>query len=224
MTVDILTSVAALLGAIAWPSVAVFAALTFRREIVDLVRRIRKGGGAEFDPPLQQIASSSTVLTASRSETALAISQVASNTLQAFPRTPATAAWEETLKNWDVIKGVESPTEREQVMLRLLARAMVVGQFERVDASIWKSQLSLLTHLNGHAAGESPDTVKTHFYDPATVQFPTWYSNYTFESWLSFLTNAGMLTLANARVAITADGREYLTWRVQQARPDRPGG
>lgn len=219
-----ITAIAEVLRAVAWPGVAVVAAIFFRKEVAELARRLRKGGGAEFDPPQQVASTPNTLLPAAGGGSAdLAISKTTSDALGALPKTPATERWETTIASWDVLKNAQHPSEREQLLLRLAARAIVVNGFERADGYIWRSQLLFLSHLSGRSS-VTADYARTQFYEPAAKQFPSWYENYSFEAWLGFLLRAGFISVENASVAITADGREYLTWRIQQARPDKAAG
>ena len=217
-------AVADILRAIAWPAVAVVAGVYFRREIRDLARRLRKGGGAEFDPLPQATSGPANPLLPPGGSAASAISRAANTTLEAFPRTPATVNWEAWLVQSDALREVAAPDEREKVLLRMLARAMLVNQFEQTEGSIWASQLDLLAYLNSRRSGESKEQAKALFYDRAAAQFPSWYERYDFDGWLTFLRRYSLVIVNDDAVAITPEGIEYLAWRVQQGRPPKLQG
>lgn len=221
---ELLRAIAELAGAMAWPSVALILAFAFRKEIVDLAKRLRRGGGAEFDPVPQSTAPPTNLLTAGRTDVGASISSAASDTLEGFPRTPATVSWERFLLESPQLKSIEASQEREKILVRMLARAILINQFEQADSSIWASQLELLAYLNSKRQGETLRRLKELFYDRAAAETPAWYQNYSFDGWLGFLQRNNLLALNDGLATITNEGIEYLAWRVQQARAPKLHG
>lgn len=106
----------------------------------------------------------------------------------------------------------------------MLARAILINQFEQADASIWASQLGLLAYLNSKRQGENLPRLKELFFDRAAAQTPEWYQNYSFDAWLGFLQRNNLVALNAGVASITDEGIEYLAWRVQQARAPKLHG
>jgi hypothetical protein len=221
---DLLRAIAEILRAIAWPAVTAFGILYFRKEITDLAKRLRKGGGAEFDPIPQSTSSPESVLSVASLNTSTTVSKTTSDLFEALPKTPAIEALEKEIRDFPPIKNADSSSERDAVLFRLLAKASLNLQFEQADRSIWASQLALLAYLNSKRQGESLPQLKNLFYDKAIAQFPNWYENYSFEDWLQFLKRNYLITSDAGKAAISDAGIDYLTWRVQQARPPKLAG
>lgn len=189
----------AIVSAIAWPVVAVVAGIFFKDEIKVLIGRVRKGGGIEFDPNPQQ----GSIPT----EAALFVQKI---------RTPATEAIEKIILESPEISMISDPKAREDALVSVTARAILTWRFVYVDANIWSSQQALLNYLNT-VADESLETLKKHFYEPASIKFPKWFVNYSFEGYMGFLqTNEMVEQVGNERVRITQQGQEYLLWRTAQ--------
>jgi hypothetical protein len=214
-TPTIIQAVADLAKGLAWPLVALFVSVFYRIEIRDLVRRIRKGGGAEFDPPPQTAASLSGV------DGALPAASVATASL---PATPTVVALEQLIRELPAVKTAPGPAEREAVLLRLVARAALVARFEQIDGAIWKSQLDLLSYLNSKREGESLSQLKQLFYDKAAAQHSEVFANYPFERYLGFLRGHGLIEIPGDTARITQDAIEYLAWRLEQGRPPKVTG
>jgi len=255
MLPDILNAVAGILGAVAWPIVAGVGIVRHRSDISALLKRLRKGGPAEFDPLPTQNAAGSISATELIVETALptgssstepttasqkpnassseiapgpvpaaepgTVSKALSESLSALPGSPATIAWEERILGLDAVKNITSLKERETVLTRVAARALLVATFERIDGTIYGSQLALLSALNANRqAGMLLIDVKTVYYDPAAKNQPAFYHNYPFENYLHFLQNNALVELAgDGRVRISDQGIEYLGWRALNAKP-----
>jgi hypothetical protein len=205
----IVSSIAQLLNAIAWPSVAIAAGLFFKTEIRALFSRIRKGAGVEFDPIPQ------TGTTSSSTEVALSLN---------LPRTLATQALEQMILGDPHIKTITDTKTRENTLVLVAARALLVFQFTQVEALIWGSQLALLGYLNSKPNGETLETLKQYFYEPAKKAFPEWFVNYSFEGYMDFLQQNVMIEQVGNSARIKQQGLEYLAWRVEQRKPLKPYG
>ena len=193
------------LGSIAWAGVAAIALLLFRTQLASLLTRIRKGAGAEFDPPQQPKNPSADILPKTDE----------SSTNLPFARTPATMALEGAIREWPYVTSVTEPVAREQVLVALLARAILVAVFEQVEGLIWASQIALLTHLHVTPDGASPEDLKRYFYEPSASRHPGMFTGFPFDSYLNFLVSFNFVKVSEGQVHITNEGREYLLWRVE---------
>lgn len=207
-TVSIMGASAEILRAIAWPVVAAIAMMRFSPELRNLLHRLRKGGGAEFDPPGQQGEVRAPALPA----------QVP------FERTPALKGWEDLIRQLPALKGVDNPEQREEILVNTMARMMLMYTFDLTDSLIYGSQVQLLLHLNVRTGGDSADHLKQLYFDPARKQFPDIYEAYDFEPYLGFLQTRGMVEIVDGVAHITDTGREYLSWRVAMRKLPRVVG
>ena len=209
-------ALAELAGPLAWPVFALFVTIYFRKEARGLLGRLRKGAGVEFDPPPQQLVLAPEASRASASS-ALAVAPPALSS-------PATLVWERNLAEMPIIKSAAPGTDREELLLRLLARSVLMSRFEAIEGSIWKSQMDLLMYLDRLVGGESPGRLKELFYDAAVALYPAVFVNYSFEGYVSFLRNQQLVEIVGESVRITQEGKEYLAWRIEQSRAPKLAG
>ena len=208
--IAVLNALARILDAIAWPSVAAIALGLFRSEFASLLTRIRKGAGAEFDPPQQPTGSAPNFLRT----TDLPITGETTAALP-FPRTPATQEFENLILAYPPIASATDLRDRVNILTTLSARAILVGIFRQVEATIWASQVSILEHLNGTLHGATYEDIQRDYYQPAKETYPERFANYSYDSYLAFLANSGFVTTSERRVTITDRGTEYLAWRIE---------
>lgn len=199
------------LKVLAWPAVAVLALLRYRPEIRSLLHRLREGGGAKFDP-----------LPPGQGDTTVVSNSAA--LVMSFPRTPASQQLERTIRAAPDLVARTDPAQREEYLVAAMARIAVQAQFDFTEAYIFASQVALLGYLNIRPQGESANTLRQIFYDPATVQYPEMYGDYSFDNYLAFLQRTTMLTRTADLVQITEMGTEYLAWRASTGRPPRTRG
>lgn len=209
-------SIARLIAAVAWPLVAIIAGLAFRKEIRALIGRIRKGGGVEFDPAPQTDAPAPGPLAPTTTGGAAAAVP--------FPRTLATQTIEGIVRGLPGLAQATDPQQRENTLVTIAARALLMLQFEQIESSIWRSQLSLLNHLNAKVTGESLTLLRQAFYDPAAKEFPEAFANYSFEGYMGFLLRSGLVEQVGASARLTQQGLEYLAWRIEQRKPPKAYG
>ena len=217
---EVLSAVASVLQATAWPAVAVFVVVRYHDHVGRLLDRLRKAGPGEFDPlPNTQVESTSKppvpALPAPADATPSALVSI---------RTLAVEQWEENLKAMPVLSSETIPAKRESALLTVAAKAVLISTFERAEASIYGSQLELLAYLNTRGEPESAERIRETFYEPASTRFPELYRGYSFDGYLGFLSFAQLISIQNLAVSISQIGREYLLWRVEQRRLPRTQG
>ena len=201
---QLLSSVATLL----WPILVFIALLLFRPQLKNLLTRIRKGGGVEFDPQPQPQKASADILPKTDESPANV----------PFPRTPETLALEESIRKFPAVASTTEPRAREQVVITLAARVILISIFEQVEATIWASQIGLLTRLHSTPDGGSREDIQRYFYQPAASRHPSMFASYSYDSYLNFLVNWNFVEVSRERVHITGRGREYLAWRFDTRR------
>ena len=208
-------AVAELIRAVAWPGLALFLLIRYRDHVGRLIDRLRKGGPAEFDPlpPPQRTATGS-----------LAPGAIGSDSAVSHIRTEAVVNWEEQLREMPQLRDEHDHSKREEVLLTLAVKALLVACFERAEGVMYASQVELLTYLNARPVGESAERLRELFYAPAATRFPETYHAYPFENYLGFLKVSLLVRVDDLHVSITPEGRDYLVWRLEQKKPPRIHG
>jgi len=95
---------------------------------------------------------------------------------------PITAEIEKNIKE---VARQASPNDTEAFYSRFLGVGIVAYQHDETWWLIFGSQLDALADLNSRGLAPLSD-LKTH-YDKAAVNYPSTYSNYSFEQWLEYM-------------------------------------
>jgi hypothetical protein len=193
----------------------VFGGVFFRKDISALAKRLRKGGPAEFDPSPQPQG------TLDAAAASRALTMTGTKALANMPSSPTTAIWEKLLLNSEPLKATTNAVEREQILVRVAARSIVIGLFEVAEANIYASQVALLEYLNLNRNGAPYADLKARFYDNAVQQAPSIYERYSFDQYLGFLQRQSFVSVDNGLIRISPQGIEYLAWRAEQGKPQR---
>ncbi len=209
-------SIARVIAAVAWPLVAIIAGLAFKKELRALIGRIRKGGGVEFDPPSQADSPPPGPLAPATAAGA--------GPAVPLPRTPATQAIEDMVRAFPALAQASDPHYREDMLVTIAARALLMLQFEQIESSIWRSQLSILIHLKAKVAGESLTLLRQAFYDPAAKESPEAFAYYSFEAYMGFLLRNGLVEQVGDSARLTQHGLEFVAWRIEQHKPPKAYG
>ena len=214
---------AEVIRASAWPAVAVSVLYFYREDIRKLIPRVRElPFGTKIDPqaqqppppsgsPIEQIESIAVPNVRAAPE-----SQRAGQLPENFERlrTPDVLLVEQAiLQSLDQSSVIELPS-RVRALSTLAAILFRDWNFERIDGSIWRSQLQLIEALN--TVPMPKDAVKSSYYDKAAAAFPGWFSSYSFDGYLGFLSSNSLLAENAGVISITQMGRDYLVWRVRQ--------
>lgn len=106
-------------------------------------------------------------------------------------------------------------TQKEKILLRILAAQSIVQQFETTYRTIFGSQISALQITNA-----TPDGVHLHVFETlfnqAEARDKTLYANFSFESWLGYVESQLLVTRKDDKFYITLVGREFLKYLVHQ--------
>jgi len=114
-------------------------------------------------------------------------------------------------------RGFADPAAAQKVLVRSLAGTQILLHFEKLSASVWASQINVLTYLNSRPAG-APLTELRPFYDDAKQQNAAIYQNYPFEGWLAFLESFHVIERNQDTILLSRVGREFLKWRIEVGR------
>ena len=110
-------------------------------------------------------------------------------------------------------------TEREKFLIRILAAAAIIQQFERTYSLIWGSQLSALQFLNTRGVAGTDSVEVRLWYSQAAGREAELYEAYSFDQWLGFLQLHQLVARNGDVVAITLEGREFLKYLLHQGYP-----
>ena len=131
-----------------------------------------------------------------------------------FPQTKASQEWEDIIRKFPPIESAPDSTHKENLLIELAARAILIASFEQVEGIIWRSQIELLTHLKQFTAGAMLADLQDRFYKPASERYPSLFSSYPYDRYLNFLESFSLITSLDDRARITDKGMEYLDWRI----------
>ncbi len=114
-------------------------------------------------------------------------------------------------------RGLSAQSERERVLIRYYSALTFCLQFERIYNGIWGSQVAALQFLNtrGDHGCERSDLLA--FYSQAKEAFPTFYGEYSFDSWCKFLESFSLIKVEGTKTSLTLEGREFLKYLLDQA-------
>lgn len=111
---------------------------------------------------------------------------------------------------------IESDTSK--VLIKYLAGALILLDFEQIHSLIFGSQIFLLKKLNEVAGqGQKIDLVVGHF-EQVKELFREQLGNWSFEQYMVFLLSRIMVTVDKDNYHITNYGVEYLTWMAKNGR------
>jgi len=205
---DVVQAIAELLKAVAWPAVVVFVLVRYRDHVGRLIDRLREIWGSKLDP----------VQAPQQKKPEETLQSVSSSGALERARTPAVRRVEQILTEIAILAAETDPARRESYLLTIAAKALLVSQYERIETSIWASQIELLNYVNSRTDGDTKERLRELFYQPASQRYPEFYRNYTIDGYLAFLAQWGLIAITDDRVEITTQGVEYLVWRVEQKR------
>jgi len=113
---------------------------------------------------------------------------------------------------------LENAPDREKALVRSLASAHIIHQFERVYGLLWAKQVALLRFLNAREEGADVADLLV-FYETGKTDFPALHENYPFDKWLGFLESVNFIAKHDSRVFISVAGREFLKYLVVTGKP-----
>ena len=212
MTVmEFMEGVAPLLEAIAWPLVATFVAVRFRKNVGGLIDRMVKAGPAEFEPQAQTHEDPPALLPGPGVATG-----ASADAIEAL-RTDSVVEIENRLKALPMLAEENDADTRATLLLTVAAIATQNIHFRSVETLIWRSQIAILELLS-HTKGAAQDLVQP-IYESASERYPDRYATYPFESYMNFLEERSLIEEVDSRWQLRPAGRDYLEWRVVQRSP-----
>jgi hypothetical protein len=196
-----------------WPLAAIicFVAglLIFRGPIVALIGRLRrfKVPGGELDLSGEQEQK--------KIETTIATTGVTVPATTALPPpSNVYASIEQEIKN--AMAASKLPADVEKAwLIRTIATWKVARGHEIVYRLILGSQLGLLLQANT-AAPPNTDSAR-EMYEAAKTAYPNMYKDFSFETWVRFPINAGLVREEASVLQITPLGQDFLQYLVRNS-------
>jgi hypothetical protein len=116
-----------------------------------------------------------------------------------------------------------SDEERVKAVIRAFAMNRLEMEFNDIGHLIFGSQLRLLVGLTS-AVRSTPVSDAKKIYNEAVPQFPEIYKGRSFDIWLSYLKDSGLVRVNNDQIDITQYGSDFLKHLVDKRRTyDRKG-
>lgn len=165
--------------------------------------RVRKIGPIEFNPATVQQKSEPASPMPGKNEELIKSALVSEASLSAVQK-----AQFESVKTW--AQSLPEKHREEQTAIAL-ATWQLYWHFEVLNQQVFGSQLSVLGQAN---AGIATDASVREAYDLAVSCNLQIYTSYSFESWLGWMVNTGLLSKRDGGFVITAYGREFLQYII----------
>ena len=120
-------------------------------------------------------------------------------------------------------RGLETEGDTSNILIKFLAAATILLEFEQIHNFIFGSQIFLLKKMNEVAGqGREKEYVIGHF-ERVKVLFGEQLGNWSFEQYMGFFFTRSLVTVDKDNYHITNLGVEYLTWMARNGRSeDRP--
>lgn len=201
--IDLLKSTFDLIKGIAWPLAILLIALIFKRDLKNILPRIRKAGpaGIELDSLEQQQRAP---VPKEDRHTGLG------------PVSPIVELKEEAIrKDLELYK----PEAREPALIRNLALFQFWASFENAYGIIFGSQIRALRQWNSVGRVNLHDA-RSFFEREAKAAFPEAYKDASFESWAEFLRARGFISFEGDEEVVTDLGREFLKFLSDRGYPE----
>jgi hypothetical protein len=115
--------------------------------------------------------------------------------------------------------GIVDTQERADVLVKHLAITQLWLRAEVIYRTIFGSQIQLLKSLNTRSGSTKAELLE--FYARAKTNFPKLYETYSFDQYLQYMRNQGLiLEDAPDHYIITVAGKEFLKWMTDQGLVD----
>ncbi len=108
-------------------------------------------------------------------------------------------------------------TETADILIRQYSVQYTISSFEKAYRLIFGSQIAAVEFANVN--GPVAENILRIFYDSVIEREPEFYATFSFEQWLSFLLNHGLIFRNDAAFAISIIGKDFLKWLVDEGLP-----
>ena len=183
-----------------WPVAILIIVLVFKKPLASRLNNLKKAnikGEFEFEPQ--------------QSQTPIKLEVASVNIPIPTDTVGMQKEFEELIRRDLVAANIQDQTLKENILISHLAATQLNASYERVNCSIFGSQIDLLRALNSSANSSSSANLKI-FYDDACRKYPEFYKNYIFQAYLDYLLRMGLVEQNEAGYKITKFGIGYLVY------------
>ena len=118
-------------------------------------------------------------------------------------------------------RNIQKIEEKFKIILRHYAAALLLNDFQRTDMLIFGSQIELLIAANtGGTAGVSKKEAELIF-GQAQKLWPGLYGGHSFDDYVEFVTDGGLLEKNQKGFSITQKGKEFLSYLIHSGRTQK---
>ena len=110
---------------------------------------------------------------------------------------------------------ISDPQELQNILVSHLAATQLTAAYERVNSSIFGSQIDLLRSLNSISGTAKESSLKL-FYDSAKSKYPEFYEQASFEEYLNYLLGMNLIDKQTDEYNITKFGIGYLVYIAEK--------
>jgi hypothetical protein len=104
---------------------------------------------------------------------------------------------------------IENAEDKVKVLAKHYANLQIQSEYNQINSTIYNSQLLLLQALNVQATSVELSFFNS-YYDAAKNSYPDFYETYSFEAWLNYMKNRGVINTKDEKYFITVLGRGFL--------------
>lgn len=201
------------LSSISWPLITIVVFLYLKEPLKNLINNIKKIGygntGIETGHNTSQNEGDNSILEILGDGKDFSyldnlMAKFSQNTLDQIDK---------TIENETSISKVDGLQNKYDRIYKYAKTLVLVKNAERIYSLIYGSQIRLLQRLN-HTTTETKNDLK-FYYDTALKNYPNLYETYSYESYLSFLSNNELITIINENVTITTIGKDFLRYIIE---------
>ena len=202
---DFLTFIAKLTEHLVWPIAIIIIAVILKKPVSNIMEKLKKANikGSEFEFFTRPVQDPEKLETTSVN---IPI-HIGTDGVQ--------KEFEELIRRDLKAVNIEDSKEKEKMLVSHLASSQLNVAYERVNSSIYGSQIDLLRSLNSTPNPVDINSLK-FFYDNAMTKYPEFYKNYTFQSYVSYLSNMGIITQQENGYLISKFGVGYLIYIAEK--------
>ena len=192
-------------GSVAFIIIVIFFLVYFNKGISTLLSRTRKIGreGMEMSPESQKVKekdpSAEELMSVFDSRVRLEQEKLIKKDLESY--------------------GLLDQNEVVDVLVRHLAATQLELYFEKVNATIWGSQISILKRLNSTPQGLAVESLELS-YDIVAKLHPNVFTHYSFKQYLNFLLSWNLIIEQDNLYRITFLGKDFLSYLVRTGQPE----
>lgn len=201
-----------IVSALAWPVALVLCVIVFRKKLTEILPNLKvKHKETELSFRKEQQDATTSVEFGLDVPTPPAPPQESSSPAPPLPYTDPPAPSVATVMNTieTQLKNY-APESRDLILVREVASAQLLRAFEAIFAEIFDSQIRILRHLSSRATMPLNDA-EEYFKNTVQIENPI-LNEWDVERWLKYPVSHGLIKETQDNLAITALGRDFLTF------------